>query len=106
MRLEGPFPADFDSKRLFLFHPLRDEPTRMAARGAQVLYSTVHVLHGVAPTRLETLEHFLHGAGWYLSLGAHGEDNRRGKESKQGSHTPDDPFGVGRYNVPTEHRLT
>ena len=46
MRLEGPFPADFDSKRLFLFHPLRDEPTRMAARGAQVLYSTVHVLHG------------------------------------------------------------
>ena len=40
MRSEGPFPADFDSKRLFLFHPLRDEPTRMdvctARRGVDV----------------------------------------------------------------------
>ena len=37
MRSEGPFPADFDSKRLFFVHPLRDELARMAARGAQVL---------------------------------------------------------------------
>ena len=37
MRSEGPFPADFDSKRLFFVFQLRDGPTRMAARGAQVL---------------------------------------------------------------------
>ena len=32
-------------------------------------------------------------------LGSHGEDNRRGKENKQGSHTPDDPQRVRRINT-------
>ena len=34
---------------------------------------------------------------WFRRL--QGEDNRRGEKTTQGSHTPDDPKGVGGFKL-------